>query len=297
MSAHIQQVCDNHTVSWVDQSLMTTINNLAIVHRSPTSPRLCSIGFEQFERFIWIYMAHVSSSFQFQHLEMHLTLNSVNMSIHCLLVQELTFGKRFTFEQHVVPTTLFYSGSPQSYTKLGVLWKWRRWKWWRLFILSQLSRSTDAFLDRHTWMDLLLAASQLQTQCWSYFPSELLHGRKNQMSQETMDFKDEATWKHFLWSPICCNCIIEEFMLDQDFGFQSVQSVQSVQEQIPLKTPPVQIPRVMQRIIREAECQADSDEFARGRYQTVPWNVPAKLHQTWSALKMKKVKVIKPWAK
>ena len=102
------------------------------------------------------------------------------------------------------------------------------------------------------------------------FPLSCSMAEKHQMSQETMDFKDEATWKHFLWSPICCNCIIEEFMLDQDFGFQSVQSVQSVQEQIPLKTPPVQIPRVMQRIIREAECQADSDEFARGRYQTVP---------------------------
>ena len=52
-------------------------------------------------------------------------------------------------------------------------------------------------------------------------PLMISMSEKISMSQETMELQDdEQIWKELMWAPVCCNCIISEFMINShDFEF------------------------------------------------------------------------------
>ena len=152
-------------------------------------------------------MAHVSSSFQFQHLEMHLTLNSVNMSIHCLfywfrnshlanvshLSNMLCPQRCSTRARRKVTPNLECFENEEGESGEGNSRPARFENEGGESGQGQLMHFSTGTLG---WTYYWLPHSYKHS-ADHVFPLSCSMAEKKQMSQETMGFKDEAAWKHF----------------------------------------------------------------------------------------------------
>ena len=71
-------------------------------------------------------------------------------------------------------------------------------------------------------------------------PLNIAISTKMEMCEETQELwckriKDE-TWKHFLWSPICCSCVISEFMNAKDCPTRETAEYEAVSTPLVMRT-------------------------------------------------------------